>query len=102
MLERGRSHPVLGPMVLVLLVLVLALVCLHAGHDGWDGAAEVGVACIVIVTALATVVSERLGLRMLRHTAGRWMRRGPPPTPSTRPVQAFRILRPELVLPLRR
>lgn len=102
MLERGRKHPVLGPVVLVLLVLLLAMVCFHAAHDGWDGAVEMGAVCVGIAAILAAVAGERSLWRAPLLSVTRLLERGPP--------RAFRAMlagapQPapfERVLPLRR
>ena len=57
MLERGRAHPILGPVLLVLVVLLLAMVFVHAAHDGMDAAAEVGAICVALASFF-----EHLGL----------------------------------------
>ena len=101
LLERGRRHPLLGPIVLILLVLLLAMVCFHATQDGWDGAAEFGAACIAITTVLGAVVCQRLRWQApLLYLTG-WFERGPPHTRDglLRPVRAGSL---ELALPLRR
>ena len=58
-LERGRRHPVLGPILLILLALLLAMVFLHATGDGHDAITEVGVMCMVILTILGPLLLER-------------------------------------------
>lgn len=60
MLERGRAHPILGPILLIVLVLVLAMVFVHTAHDGRDAATEVGSICFGIVTFLGLILVERL------------------------------------------
>lgn len=55
-LERGRKHPILGPIVLVLLVLLLAMVFLHAAYDDHGAAPETGFVCLAIVILLGSVV----------------------------------------------
>ena len=59
-LERGRAHPVLGPIVLILLVLLLAMVFLHTAIDGHDSATETGMLCIAILTVLGAVILDRI------------------------------------------
>ena len=101
MLERGRKHPVLGPIVLVLLALLLAMVCFHAAQDGWDGATELGAVCIGLVTILGAVVSERAHSRAPLLVGSRSLARGPPRASHAvfiGPQQA----RLDLFLPLRR
>lgn len=100
-LERGRSHPVVGPIVLVLLAILLALVCLHAAHEGWDGAAEFGIACVVVATLMGVVVSWGVRCVAPLRLLGQRLRRGPPVARSGRSV-AEPLWTAELVLPLRR
>lgn len=102
MLERGRRHPVLGPLVLVLLVLLLAMVCFHAAHEGWDGAAEVGAVCIAIAAVLGAVVCERSRWRAPLLSVSRRFERGPPRPLRTGLAALPRPAGLELVLPLRR
>ena len=77
-LERGRRHPILGPIVLILLVLLLAMVFMHAAHDEHGSAVEAGFFCLAIVTMLGPVVvgvAVRMG-RSAEIPANRY--RGPP------------------------
>ena len=60
MLERGRAHPVLGPALLILLVLLLAMVFLHVAHEGIDAAAGMGAMCVGIAAALGLLGTSRL------------------------------------------
>jgi len=102
MLERGRKHPVLGPIVLVLLVLLLAMVCFHSAQDGWGGAAGVGAVCIGIATILGAAVCERSRWRAPLLSVSRWFERGPPRAFRALPVGRSQPAQLELVLPLRR
>ena len=102
MLERGRRHPVLGPIVIVLLIVLLAMVCLHAAHEGWDGAAELGAVCIGLVTLLGAVVCHRLGSLIPRLVVRRSYARGPPRVFRTCLVGLPRCVRGDLAFPLRR
>ena len=93
MLERGRKHPLLGPVVLLLLVLLLAMTCFHAAQDGWEAAAGTSVACIGLITLLGVVVSQLLPSRaisiVLRYHAQRAPpegRRGSTPAAHARPL----------------
>ena len=92
----------LGPIVLVLLVLLLAMVCFHAAHDGWDGAAEMGAVCIGLVTILGAVVCERSRSLALRLVVSRSFARGPPRAFHVVLIGPPRQARLDLVLPLRR
>jgi heme/copper-type cytochrome/quinol oxidase subunit 2 len=57
-LERGRAHPVIGPILLIVLALLLAMVFVHAAHDGHDAAVEVGAMCLAILTILGPILLE--------------------------------------------
>ena len=59
-LDRGRAHPILGPILLIVLALLLALVFLHAAHEGHDAATEVGAFCLAILTILGPLIIERI------------------------------------------
>lgn len=54
-LERGRKHPILGPIVLILLVLLLAMVFVHAAQDDFGAVIEAGFVCFAVVTLLGSV-----------------------------------------------
>ncbi len=101
-LERGLAHPVLGPIVLIVLILVLAMVYLHAPHDGHESATEVGLLGIAIVMFLGPAL---IGLLRRRAPAPAVMLRGDRGPP--RLLQRIWVLRPAIVagshpLPLRR
>lgn len=59
-IERGRAHPIFGPILLIVLALLLAMVFLHAAHDGQDAATEVGAFCLAILTILGPLIIERI------------------------------------------
>lgn len=103
MFERGRAHPILGPILLIVLIVVLAMVYLHAAHEGHEAATEVGVLCLAVVTLLGPALIERLRRQGSEPVVAVRGDRGPP----RRPEHAW-ILRPADVstgwrmLPLRR
>lgn len=68
MFERSRAHPIIGPILLVVLVLLLAMVFLHVALEGLAAAAEVGAMCVAIATALGLLVPTRMrpGLSAVR------------------------------------
>lgn len=82
MLERGSAHPVLRPLVLILLVLILALTFVHASHDGWDNAIEMGVICYAFVAIVGLVARAPRGSVSVVVRA-RWVPRRGPPRPAT-------------------
>lgn len=79
LLERGRAHPVLGPVLIVVVVLLLAMVLVHGAHDGMDAAAEVGAICFALASFFGLAVMEML--RRRPHDVRTWTpaERAPPP-----------------------
>lgn len=59
-LERARAHPILGPIVIILLVLVLAMMFAHAVHEGQEAATEVGMFCLAVITVFGSIILERM------------------------------------------
>lgn len=101
-LERARRHPVLGPIVLVALVVLLALVFLHAAEDGHEAATQLGALCLAVLTILGPIVLERIRRTAHVAVAGVPVGRGPPQLEPQR-----RVTRPPgsgstFVSPLRR
>ena len=78
MLERGRAHPILGPVLLVVLVLLLAMVFVHAAHDGLDAATEVGAMCLALASFFWVAVLDRLLRRPQEAQIWTPDERGPP------------------------
>ncbi len=62
-LERGCSHPLVGPIVILLLVLLLSMAFLHAAQDGLHAAMEAGAICFSFAAFLGLVLlnPSRLG-----------------------------------------
>jgi hypothetical protein len=58
-LERARTHPILGPIVVVVLVLVLAMVLLHVLHDSHEAAVDLGAVCIAMAVAFTFFMLDR-------------------------------------------
>ena len=56
----GRAHPILGPFLLIMLVIVLALLLLHVMEDGFDAATDVEAFCLAIATFLGLLLLERM------------------------------------------
>ena len=77
-LERGRRHPILGPIVLILLVLLLAMVFMHAAQDEHSTAIDAGFFCLAIVAMLGPVVVGRGGGVRRSAAITRYRYRGPP------------------------
>ena len=82
-LERGRRHPVLGPILLILLVLLLAMVFLHAAGEGHDAVTEVGAMCMVILTILGPLLLEKARRTPPTSVEPTRDERGPPQIPAS-------------------
>ncbi len=78
MFERGRAHPILGPVLLIVLVLLLAMVFLHVVQEGVEAAMELGAMCIAIATVLGLLLTHRTLLRRVPELIGTSDSRGPP------------------------
>ena len=53
-IERGRRHPLLGPLLIILLVLVLVLIAMHEGGESVAGhSGEFCVALALVLMAIA-------------------------------------------------
>lgn len=102
MLERGRAHPILGPILLIALVLVLAMLFFHAMHDGPGAATEVGSICLGIVTVLGLILLERLRRLAPQPLIRARGDRGPPPLVRTHTPRPTTHAASPLTLPLRR
>lgn len=77
-LERGCTHPILGPLVLVFLVLLLAMVFLHAAEEGLHAAMEAGAVCFVFAAFLVLVLLDPARLRPPAISLAGVCERGPP------------------------
>ena len=75
MFERGRAHPILGPIVIIVLVLLLTMVFLHVLHEGMEAVTEMGTVCIALASAFGWLVMTRLSgcppLIVIRERVGR-------------------------------
>lgn len=98
MLERGRAHPVLGPILLIVLVLLLAFVFLHLAQD----ATEVGAMCLALATVVGLLLIERLHRRMSEPLVAVRGDRGPPAVSDARMLQPAVVAVHSRSLPLRR
>lgn len=101
MLERGLAHPVLGPVLLVALVLVLAMLFLHVAEDG-NAAAEVGAMCLALATVLGLPLLERLRSGPSESLISVRGDRGPPAQAVTHTPQPAVAAAGPRSLPLRR
>lgn len=55
-LERARRHPLLGPLVFLLLLLLLVMVAIHAIHDGEHAASDVAPFCLALIAVVALLI----------------------------------------------
>lgn len=102
LLERGRAHPVLGPVILIALVLILGLLFVHAAHDGPNVATEVGAFCFAIAVFLGVILLERLR-SLAPAPLIRTRRDRGPPAPRRLQLRRPRIVAAtSLAIPLRR
>ncbi|MBA3402717.1 MAG: hypothetical protein H0U05_12125 [Actinobacteria bacterium] len=87
--ERGCSHPILGPIVLLFLVLVLSMVFLHAAEEGLHAAMEAGAVCFGFAAFLGLVLLDPARLRPPAIWLTPQRERGPPA--PTRARYEFRL-----------
>ena len=102
LLERGRAHPILGPVLLVFLVLLLAMVFVHAAHDGMEAATEVGVICFALASFFGVAVLDWFLGRPQEARISTPGERGPPRVPRTAHLVPVRIAPTAFKTPLRR
>ncbi len=92
-IERGMRHRWLGPLFVILFCLLLALVYLHALHDGHSMGTELGELCLGITMMLGAVLLVRLRFRVPLPLVLVRSGRAPP-----RPARVRRPPRPALAL----
>lgn len=68
----------LGPILLIVLVLVLAMLFLHSLQDGQGSATGAGVLCLAVVTLLRALLVERLRRHVPAPVVAVRGDRGPP------------------------
>ena len=94
-LERGVRHPVWGPLLLLLLVVLLALIAMHEGSESF--ATDLGELCVGIAITLTVMVflpRGHVGARVTVTTAGvRGPPEGQPEQRRPRPVAPQILLR---------
>lgn len=101
LLERGLTHPVLGPILLLGLVIVLAMVFLHFVGDHHEASAF-GSACLALAAFFGSIVLSPI-VRMRREApASTYPERGPPSVIRSRRPRFVSTHDPPLVFPLRR
>lgn len=102
MIERGCAHPVLGPLVLIVLALLLAAVFLHVAVEGAEAAMELGEMCVAIATSLGLLLMSRLRLSVVPELLLKVDERAPPSTSSPTARGPTARLAAPLTIPLRR
>ena len=87
-IERGRTHPWLGPLFLVLLLLLLVFVAAHATMDQTHGTDASELVCIVlgILVLLVTLAPRPPQLQVRAHCSVR----GPPTRAAAAPARHAR------------
>ena len=64
-IDRWKRHPIIGPLIIILLVLVLAIIAIHESHENIAGTA--GELCIGIALLLIALVAPLIH-RLVRAT----------------------------------
>ena len=76
-IERGTKHRWLGPLFVIVLCLMLALLFLHGLHDS-DHATELGEFCLGLVIMFSLLMVIRLKWRVVVQIAEPRLGRAPP------------------------
>jgi hypothetical protein len=101
LLERGLTHPVLGPVLLVALVIVLAMVFLHFVEDSHE-ATSFGSACLALAAFLGSMLLTPIVRTFRVASTSVRSDRGPPALKLSRRPASVSAHDPPLILPLRR
>lgn len=101
-LDRGRRHPILGPLLVLLLVLLLAMTFLHGAHDSHELASDFGGFCLGMAFVLAMLVVERIARSNPTFTVAVPDDRGPPHPRRARAALIRAASGAPLAVPLRR
>ncbi len=101
LLERGLTHPLLGPILLIVLVIVLTMVFFHFVEDSHE-ATSFGSACLALAAFLGSILLMPI-VRTYRETSTTAQsNRGPPTVSFSRRPRFVSAHDPPLLLPLRR
>lgn len=84
LIERGRRHPVLGPLLVLLVVLLLVLTMVHEGHE--SVAADAGLLCVGIALLLMVTTLAPPRRRFVVFVDASTPGRGPPVVPVDTPA----------------
>ncbi len=101
-LERGRRHPVVGPLVLILLVLLLAMTFVHGAHDSEHMVVEFGGVCMALVTFLGVLLMRSISKALPRIVVASPGDRGPPSSTALMSFARLPVGRAPVSAPLRR
>lgn len=77
-IERGMQRRFVGPLFVLLFCLMLALLFMHAVHDGHDAGTELGPFCIGLTIMFGLIVLIRLRWRVILQLAVVRPGRAPP------------------------
>ena len=90
-IEQGMRRRWLGPLFVLLFCLMLALLFMHAAHDGPDVGTAVGQFCVGLTIMFALIVLIRLRWRVILQLAVVRAGRAPPVVrvPPLSPSAAF-------------
>lgn len=78
-IERGVRHRWLGPLFVVLLCLMLAMLFMHDMHEGHIAATELGEFCLGLTIMFGLMVLIRVRVRLIERVVLRLPARAPPP-----------------------
>jgi len=101
-IELAIAHPVWGPVVIVVLAVLLALVFIHVALDDSGVAAGFGAICFGVATVLGAVLRKRFQLEIPSFAAVIAEERGPPPVVARASLRPCYERATDFVLPLRR
>jgi hypothetical protein len=77
-IEQGMRHRWLGPLFVLLFCLMLALLFMHAAHDGHDVGTELAQFCLGLTIMFGLIVLIRLRSRVILQLAVVRAVRAPP------------------------
>ena len=101
LIERGCAHPVLGPILLLVLLLMLAFLFLHFAEDG-HGAESFGGLCVALAAIIGSLVVVPSARPSGKPASSGRTDRGPPTLIFASRLQTASGPDPPLSLPLRR
>ena len=99
-LERSWAHPVLGPILLIVVALLLAFLVVHAFHQ--DAIGAIGALCVAIVAVVGAALLELVPGRLARPVISARGDRGPPLARGKRFQRPIAFATGARSLPLRR